>query len=133
VVNALPSGVGVPHRAAANLKRALVLALPFGILALLGLTLLGHPLAGLFFVVGLGLGWVNTRLVQQSVVRYRINNSRGAFVAAMLGRLGGLTAAALVAVFLVRPDGAGVLAGLAVFQVIVLVSATIPVLKELRG
>lgn len=133
MVNALPSGVAVPHRAAANLKRALVLALPFGVLALLGLTLLGHPLAGLFFVVGLGLGWVNTRLVQQSVVRYRINNSKGAFVAAMLGRLGALTAAALVAVFLVRPDGAGVLAGLAVFQVIVLVSATIPVLKELRG
>ena len=133
MVNALPSGVAVSPQAAANLKRSLVLAIPCGLLLLVVLALLGHPLAGLFVVVGLAFGWLNTRLVQQSVVRYRVKGSKGGFVAGMLGRLGGLTAAALLAVFLVRPDGAGLLAGIAIFQVIVLLSAAIPVLKELRG
>ena len=133
MVNALPSGVAVSPQAAANLKRSLVLAIPCGLLLLVVLALLGHPLAGLFVVVGLGFGWLNTRLVQQSVVRYRVKGSKGAFVVSMLGRLGLLTAAALLAVFLIRPDGAGVLAGIAIFQVIVLLTAAIPVLKELRG
>ena len=133
MVNVLPSGVAVPPRAAANLKRSLVLAIPCGLLLLLALALLGHPLAGFFVVLGLGFGWLNTRLVQQSVVRYRVKGSKGGFVGGMLGRLGLLTVAALLAVFLVRPDGAGLLAGIAIFQVIVLLSASIPVLKELRG
>jgi hypothetical protein len=133
VVNALPSGFVVSPRAAANLKRSLVLAIPCGLLLLLVLALLGHPLAGLFAVLGLGLGWLSTLFVQRSVVRFRNGGTRGAFVAGMLGRLGILTLAALLAVFLVRPDGAGLLAGIAIFQVIVLVTAAIPVLKELRG
>jgi len=133
VVNALPSGVAVSPRAAANLKRSLVLAIPCGLLLLLALSLLGHPLAGLFVVTGLGFGWLNTRLVQLSVVRYQVNGSKGSFVVGMVSRLGLLTVATLLAVFLVRPDGAGLLAGIAIFQMIVLVGAAVPVLKELRG
>ena len=133
MVNALPSGVAVSPRAAANLKRSLVLAIPCGLLLLLALSLLGHPLAGLFVVIGLGFGWLNTRLVQLSVVRYQVNGSKGSFVVGMVSRLGLLTVATLLAVFLVRPDGAGLLAGIAIFQMIVLVGAALPVLKELRG
>jgi hypothetical protein len=132
VVNALPSGVAVPPRAAANLKRSLVLAIPIGVLALLVLTLVGHPLAGFFVVLGLAFGWLSTRLVQQSVLRYGQSKSKGGFVASTLGRLFILTAASLTAVFLFRPDGAGLLVGIAVFQVIVLVSAAVPVFRELR-
>jgi len=133
VVNALPSGFVVSPRAAANLKRSLVLAIPCGLLLLLVLTLFGHPLAGFFVVLGLGLGWLSTLFVQRSVVRYRNGGTKGGFVGSMLGRLGVLTLAALLAVFLVRPDGAGLLAGIAIFQVITLLNAAIPVLKELRG
>ncbi len=132
MVNALPSGIAVPARAAANLKRSLLVAIPCGVVALVAMALLGHPLAGFFVVLGLGFGALNTRLVQQSIVRFRLNERKSGFLVSMLSRLGLLTAAALLAVFLVRPDGAGLLAGIAIFQVIVLLSATIPVLRELR-
>jgi hypothetical protein len=102
-------------------------------LALLILALIGHPLAGLFLILGLGFGALNSRLVQRAVVRYGANQSKGGFVGQMLGRLFLLTLACLGAVWLVRPDGAGLLAGVAIFQVIVLLSAAIPVLRDLRG
>ena len=132
MVNALPSGLAVPPRAAANLKRSLVLAMPIGALALLVLALLGHPLAGVFVVLGLAFGVLNTWLMQRSVVRYGERRSKGGFVGGMLGRLFLLTAASLVAVFLVRPDGIGLLAGIAVFQMIVLLGAAVPVFREMR-
>jgi hypothetical protein len=132
VVNALPSGLAVSPRAAANLKRSLVLSIPFGILSLIVLSLIGHPLAGLFVVIGLALGVLNTRLMHLSVVRYGAKHSKGSFVLGMVGRLFLLTAAAIGAVALVRPDGAGLLVGLAIFQVIVLLGAAIPVFRELR-
>jgi ATP synthase I chain len=132
VVNALPSGLAVPPRAAANLKRSLVLAIPIGALALVVLALLGHPLAGFFVILGLAFGVLNTRLMQRSVVRYGERRSKGGFVGGMLGRLALLTVASLAAVFLVRPDGIGLLVGIAIFQVIVLLGAAVPVFKELR-
>lgn len=132
MVNALPSGLAVPPRAAANLKRSLVLAMPIGALALVALALLGHPLAGLFVVLGLAFGVLNTWLMQRSVVRYGERRSKGGFVGGMVGRLFLLTAAALGAVSLVRPDGIGLLAGMAIFQVIVLLGAAVPVFREMR-
>gem|GEM_PF-4698533 len=132
MVDALPSGIAVPARAAANLKRSLIVAIPCGVVALVGMALLRHPLAGFFVVLGLGFGALNTRMVQQSVVRFRVQESKGGFVLSMVLRLFLLTAAALLAVILVRPDGAGLLAGIAIFQVIGLLSAAIPVFRELR-
>ncbi len=132
MVNALPSGLAVPPRAAANLKRSLVLAIPVGALALAALALLGHPLAGFFVVLGLAFGVLNTRLMQRSVVRYGERRSKGSFVRGMLGRLFLLTAACLVAVYFVKPDGVGLLAGIAIFQALVLFGAAVPVFKELR-
>lgn len=131
--NALPSGVVVAPQAAANLKRSLVLAIPSGLLLLVVLALLGHPLAGFFVVLGLGLGAVNVRLVQRSVVRFRVSGRKRKFVGGMLGRLGLLTIVGLLAAFFVRPDGAGLLVGIAIFQAIMLISAAVPVLRELRG
>ncbi len=132
MVNALPSGLAVSPRAVANLKRSLVLAIGIGALALLVLALLGHPLAGFFLVLGLAFGVLNTWLTQRSIVRYGERRSKGGFVRGILGRLGLLTAASLLAVFFVRPDGIGLLGGIAIFQVIVLVGAAAPVVREMR-
>jgi len=132
VVNALPSGLAVSPRATANLKRSLVLAVALGALSLVVLALLGHPLAGFFVVLGLAFGVLNTWLMQRSIVRYGESRSKGGFVRGMLTRLFLLTAVSLVAVFLVRPVGIGLLAGLAVFQAIVLLGAAVPVIRELR-
>jgi hypothetical protein len=116
-----------------NLKRSLVLALAGGVPALLVLAVLGHPLAGFFVVLGLALGFLNTWLVQRSIVRFGAKRSKGGFVTGMLGRLFVLTALSLGAVALVRPDGLGLLAGIAVFHMIMLVGAAVPVFRELRG
>lgn len=132
MVNALPSGLAVSPKAAANLKRSLVLSIPCGVLSLVLLALVGHPLAGFFVVLGLGFGVLNTRLMQVAVVRYGKTGSKGGFVLGMVGRLFLLTLAAIGAVALFRPDGAGLLVGLAIFQVIALLGAAIPVFRELR-
>ena len=47
-------------------------------------------------------------------------------------RLGLITLLAFALALLVRPDGLGVFAGLAVFQVLMLVGAAVPVFRSLR-
>jgi hypothetical protein len=47
-------------------------------------------------------------------------------------RLGALTLIAIGIALLVRPDGIGVFVGLAVFQVLMLVGAALPVFRSLR-
>ena len=50
----------------------------------------------------------------------------------MLVRLRGITLVAIAFALLIRPDGLGVFAGLAVFQIIMLVGAALPVFRSLR-
>lgn len=132
MVNAQPSSVVVSPRAAANLKRSLVLAIPCGGLSLLLLALLGHPLAGLFVVAGLALGFGNVWMVQRAVVRFGENQSKASFLRSVFGRLGLVTLIGLTAAYFIRPDGFGVLCGVAIFQVLMLLGAMIPMYRELR-
>lgn len=131
-----PAALAVPQHTAANLRRSVLLSVPLGGVALLILALLGHPVAGLLAFVGLALGALNSLLVQRSVVRFA---SRGEaarkqqFIGGALSRLGAITAVALLIVLLVRPDGLGVLGGLAAFQLLMLANAALPLIKELRG
>lgn len=125
----------VPVHAAANLRLSVILAVPLAIIGVTLLSLIGHPWAGVFAAAGLALGALNTYFVQRSVVRYAgslAQNRKKRFVGSVLFRLGVLTLAALVAMVLVRPDGLGVAAGLAAFQVLMMLSATSPLFKELR-
>ncbi len=125
----------VPMHAAANLRRSMLVSAPVGAVAVLILALTGHLLAGLFVLVGLGLGMLNSWLVQRAVVRYagsEAGNRRRRFVLGVFSRLGLITLVALAIVLLVRPDGLGVLGGLAIFQLLMLGSASMPLIKELR-
>ena len=133
MVNAQPSGVTVSPRAAANLRRSLILAIPVGGLSLLILALVGHPLAGLFVVIGLALGMANVWAVQRTVVRYGENQSKFAFLGSVFGRLGLLTIVGLLAAYFIRPDGFGLLGGIAVFQAMMLIGSMVSVSRELRG
>lgn len=132
MVNAQPSSVAVSPRAAANLKRSLVLAVPVGVASFLLLTLIGHPLGGAFVVLGLALGFGNVWAVQRSVVRFGQNQSKGGFLRSVFGRLAVLTIAGLAAAYFVRPDGFGLLGGIALFQVFMLVGAMTSMSRELR-
>jgi hypothetical protein len=85
---------------------------------------LGYPLFGPGAVIGLGLGLANNRIFQVSAARNttaegRIN--RGPFASATFARLGAVTAVAFLLLLFVRPMGWGVVAGLALFQMTMLV------------
>ena len=95
---------------------------------------LGQPLAALFGWVGLGLGAANARMAQVSVARYsdRGEFSKGRFAISVLGRLGVITVIALGCAVLLRPAGLAVFAGIAIFQLLTIVSAMLPLVKEIR-
>ncbi|PZS16657.1 MAG: hypothetical protein DLM57_09935 [Pseudonocardiales bacterium] len=126
--------VYTPVSAAANLRRSAVIGAVLGVVAIVVTSLQGHPLMGVFGSVGLALGALNNRMLQRSVIAYasdpKMNKKR--FRNGVLGRLGGITLVAVAIGLLVRPDGLGVFAGLAVFQILMLVGAAVPVLRSLR-
>lgn len=124
-----------PASAVANLRRSVIMAATIGVLILVVSGLLGHVLLGVFVLVGLGLGAGNTWLVQRSVVSYansEATNKKGRFTRSVLGRLAIITVVALGLALLVRPDGVGVLAGVAIFQMLMLGGASVLAFKQLK-
>jgi len=126
----------VPTTAAHNLRRSVILAACLGGFSLAVLALTGHPVLGLFLLLGLSLGALNSRAVQRSVVQFAASEAahrRRRFTMNVLSRLGLVTLVAVGCALLVRPDGLGVVAGLAAFQLIMVGGASLPLLKELRS
>jgi hypothetical protein len=123
-----------PVDAVANLRRSSIVAAGLGLASIVVLGLLGHPLMGVFATLGLALGAVNNRLLQLSVLRYASTDSmkKSQFTRKVLVRLTGITVVAFGLGLLVRPDGLGIFAGLAVFQILMLTGASVPVFRSLR-
>ena len=127
--------VYTPVSAVANLRRSSLVCAVLGAIAIVVLSLVGHPLAGVFGALGLALGAGNNLLLQRSVLRYARADgsvSKQQFRGGVAGRLGAITLIAVGIGLLVRPDGLGVFAGLAVFHVVMLVGAAVPVFRSLR-
>lgn len=127
--------VYTPVSAAANLRRSSIVAAFLGGIATIALSVAGHPLLGLFGCLGLALGAINNRMLQLSVIKYATANgaiTKKRFRGGVMGRLGAITVFSIVLALLVRPDGLGVFAGLAVFQILMLVGAAVPVFRSLR-
>ncbi|MBV9593472.1 MAG: hypothetical protein JO147_06740 [Actinobacteria bacterium] len=123
-----------PVDAAANLRRSVIVASGLGIASIVALSFIGHELMGVFFCVGLSLGAINNRMLQGAVARYGsdMTITKGRFTRRVFVRLAAITALAVVIALFDRPDGLGVFAGLAVFQVLMLVGASVPVFRSLR-
>jgi hypothetical protein len=68
------------------------------------------------------------------VVRFASSPELGKkqFRRGVMGRLGLITLLAIGVGLLVRPDGLGVFVGLAVFQILMLIGAAVPVFRSLR-
>lgn len=126
--------VYTPVSAAANLRRAVIVSAVLGVVAIVALSIAGHPLMGAFGLVGLGLGALNNRMLQRSVLRYAANEQMGKkqFRRGVMGRLGLVTLIAIGFGLLIRPDGLAVFVGLAVFQILMLIGAAVPVFRSLR-
>ena len=129
--------VYTPVSAVANLRRSSMVAAVLGALAIVVTAIQGHPLMGVFGTAGLALGAVNNRMLQLSVINYASALTAGTgtkkkFRGGVAMRLGGVTVVAAAVALLVRPDGLGIFVGLAVFQVLMLVGAAVPVFRSLR-
>jgi hypothetical protein len=129
----LEPAVYTPVSAAANLRRSALIGAALGVVAVIVLSVEGHPLMGVFGCLGLALGALNNRMLQKSVVRYaQTEVSRKQFRRGVISRLGLITLLAIGLGFLVKPDGLGVFVGLAVFQILMLIGASVPVFRSLR-
>ena len=102
--------------------------------AVAGTASLGHPMVGVFFGVGLLLGLLNALGVQRSVAAITADAHPLKKKMAMnsAGRLLVITVIGLAIAFVFRPAGLGVVFGLALFQVVLVVSTALPVWKKLR-
>jgi len=110
------------------------MAAGIGAVAVLVSGLLGHVLVGVFACMGLGLGAMNTFLVQRAVVRYAASeapNKKARFTRSVLGRLAVITVLAVGVALLVRPDGVGVFGGLAFFQLLLVGGSSVTAYKQL--
>jgi hypothetical protein len=118
----------------ANLRRSTIVGAALGVIAVVITSLQGHPLMGVFGCLGIALGALNNRMLQKSVIAYATdpNVTKARFRNGVLGRLMGITIFSIAIALLVRPDGLGVFAGLAVFQILMLVGAALPVFRSMR-
>jgi dipeptide/tripeptide permease len=97
--------------------------------------LLGHPMVGVFFGVGLGLGLLNAILIQRAVdsITAEAHPLKRRMALNSATRLLVMTVIGLTIAFVFRPEGLGVVFGMALFQVVLVVSTALPVMKKLRA
>lgn len=97
--------------------------------------LLGFPMFGVFFGVGLALGLLNALLVRRAVESITAEDHplKKKMALNSATRLLVITAVGLAIAYLFRPMGLGVVFGLALFQVVLVLSTSLPVLKKLRA
>ena len=115
--------------------RLLAISLVLTVVAMLVAGWLGHVMVGVFFGVGLLLGLLNAVGVQRSVaaITAEAHPLKKKMAMNSASRLMIITVIGLAVAFLFRPAGLGVLFGLALFQVLLVVSTTLPVWKKLRS
>lgn len=104
-------------------RHTVVWALVVGVVGLVGAAALGAPWVGLGIAVGVAIGIGNFRLIVKCVAKVGARedaNHRRPLAANTLTRLGVITVIALGLCFLLLPLGLGVLAGLGIFQVVLL-------------
>jgi hypothetical protein len=104
-------------------------------LATLAAGLLGHVMVGVFLGVGLGLGLLNAVLVQRSVdaITAEAHPLKRKMALNSATRLLVMTVIGLTIAFIFRPQGLGVVFGMAVFQVVLVISTALPVMKKIRA
>ena len=97
--------------------------------------LLGHLMVGVFFGIGLGLGLLNAVLVQRSVeaITADAHPLKRKMALNSATRLLVMTVIGLTIAFIFRPQGLGVVFGMALFQVVLVISTALPVMKKIRA
>jgi hypothetical protein len=104
-------------------------------LAMLAAGLLGHIMVGVFFGIGLGLGLLNAVLVQRSVesITAEAHPLKRKMALNSATRLLVMTVIGLTIAFIFRPQGLGVVFGMALFQVVLVLATALPVMKKIKA
>jgi hypothetical protein len=115
--------------------RLLAISLFLTVVAVAAAGSLRHPMVGVFFGVGLLLGLLNALGVQRSVaaITAEAHPLKKKMATNSATRLLIITVIGLAVAYVFRPAGLGVVFGLALFQVVLVVSTALPVLKKLRS
>lgn len=103
--------------------------------ATLGAASINRLMLGVFFGVGLLLGLLNALLVRRSVgaITAQEHPLKKAMALNSAARLAVITIVGLIVAAVFRPNGLGVVFGLALFQVLLVFSTALPVVKKLRA
>ncbi|MGH3968074.1 MAG: ATP synthase subunit I [Mycobacterium sp.] len=114
--------------------RLLVISLALTAVAVLAASRFGHPMVGAFFGIGLLMGLLNALGVRHSVAVITADEHplKKKMALNSAGRLAVISVIALVIAFVFRPAGLGVVFGLALFQILLVLSTALPVWKKLR-
>ncbi|MFY9765152.1 MAG: ATP synthase subunit I [Mycobacterium sp.] len=115
--------------------RLLTMSLVLTVVAIAVAGSLHHPMVGVFFGVGLLLGLLNAVGVQRSVaaITAEAHPLKKKMAMNSASRLMIITVIGLTVAFIFRPAGLGVVFGLALFQVLLVLSTALPVWKKLRN
>jgi dipeptide/tripeptide permease len=115
--------------------RLLVICGVLAALATLAAGLLGYPMVGVFFGIGLLLGLLNAVLVQRSVdaITAEAHPLKRKMAVNSATRLLMMTVIGLTIAFIFRPQGLGVVFGMALFQVVLVLSTALPVMKKIKA
>lgn len=116
--------------------RLLIVCLALTALAVTAFWFGGQPLWGVFFGVGLGLGLINALLVRRAVESITAEDHplKKKMALNSATRLLVITAIGLTVAFVFKAHGGlAVLFGLAIFQALLVMSTSIPVLRKIRG
>lgn len=115
--------------------RLFVICLVFAGIVTAVAALLEHPMVGVFFGIGLGLGLLNAVFVQRSVdsITAEEHPLKRKMALNSATRLLIMTVIGLTIAFIFRPQGLGVVFGMALFQVLLVISTALPVMKKLKA
>jgi ATP synthase I chain len=114
--------------------RLFVISVVLTWVAMFAAGLSGHLMVGVFFGIGLLLGLLNALLVRRSVesITSQAHPLKRSMALNSASRLAIITIVGLVIAYVFRPAGLGVVFGLAIFQVLLVLSTALPVWKKLR-
>lgn len=114
-------------------RRTALVAAALGALALVVSIVAGYALFGVGACLGLVMALGNFRLIVRSTAKAASSgqeHTRRPLVTNTLGRLGAISAVALVLAWLVTPLGFGVIVGLALFQFVLLANVVTSLLRD---
>lgn len=120
--------------AARNYSRTLVVAAVVAVAGFAALTAAAGVESGALFVVGIGLGVLNSHLVQRSLARAVTGGDlqRKAIAFGVLRRLAVVTAIAFAIAIIYQPVGWLVFMGLTVFQLLIMVMVFAGLARQVR-